>query len=164
MTNVGPRDSFFFQDLFDFRRDFDHIFNRLVGGSPLLNEGATGSAGRFVPAVEAYVEKDGKTFHFGMALPGVDPKDVQIHAHGNTVTISGERKLSPGAQDADWLQRELWYGSFERTLTLPEGIDTNKLSAEYHHGLLEITAPLAASALPRRIEIKTTPLSRQMSA
>jgi HSP20 family molecular chaperone IbpA len=47
---------------------------------------------------------------------------------------------------------------------LPEGVDVDKLNAEYRNGVLEITAPVAASALPRRIEIKTPPLTKQMAA
>lgn len=163
MTNVIPRDSFF-QDLFDFRRDFDQIFNRLLSGNPWWSEDGATSAGIFAPAVESYVDKDGKSFHVSMALPGVGPKDVQIHAQGNTLTISGERKVAHRAKDVDWLHKELWYGHFERTLTLPEGVDVNKLNAEYHNGLLEITAPVAASALPRRIEVRTTLMAKQMNA
>jgi HSP20 family protein len=163
MSTLIPRDSFF-QDLFDFRRDFDQIFNRLVSGNPWWSEDGTTSAATFGPAVESYVDKDGKTFHVSMALPGVEPKDVQIHAQGNTLTISGERKVARGEKDVDWLHKELWYGKFERMLTLPEGVDVNKLYAEYRNGLLEITAPVAASALPRRIEIKTTPMAKQMNA
>jgi len=62
------------------------------------------------------------------------------------------------------LHEEISYGKFERTFTLPEGVDTDKLTAEYQNGVLEITAPVAAAALPRRIEIRTTPLSKQIAA
>ena len=163
MTNLIPRDNVF-QDLFDFRRDFDQIFNRMVTGGPWGQERTVGSTGMFSPAVESYVDQGGKTFHCRVSLPGVHPKDVQIHAQGNTLAINGERKVAQTAKDVDFLQSEIWYGSFERTLTLPEGIDVDKLNAEYHNGVLEITAPIAVSALPRRIEIKTTPLSKQMGA
>jgi HSP20 family protein len=163
MNNLVPRGNLF-QDLFDFRRDFDQIFNRMVSGWPFGEDRTSQSPATFAPAIQSYVDKDGKTYHCLVSLPGVDPKDVQIHAQGNTLAVSGERKVSQTANDVDYLQNEIWYGTFERTLTLPEGIDVDKLNAEYHHGVLEITAPVAASALPRRIEIKTTPLSRQMTA
>jgi HSP20 family protein len=164
MNNLVPRDNFF-QDLFDFRRDFDQIFNRMLSGSPFFGEDrTTQTTNVLAPAVQAYVDKDGKSYHCRVSLPGVDPKDVQIQAQGNTLAISGERKVSQTARDVDYLQNEIWYGTFERTLTLPEGVDVEKLNAEYHNGVLEITAPIAASAAPRRIEIKTTPLSKQMTA
>jgi HSP20 family protein len=61
------------------------------------------------------------------------------------------------------MHQEITYGSFTRTIVLPEGVDKEKISAEYRNGTLEITAPIAASSLPRRIEIKSVPLSRAAS-
>jgi HSP20 family protein len=164
MTNLVPRNSFF-QDLFDFRRDFDQIFNRMLsGGWPFGEVPATGAAAAFSPAIESYVDKDGKTFHLRASLPGVDPKEVQIHAQGNTLTISGERQQKRSGKDLDVHYEEISYGAFERTLALPVGVDADKLTAEYHNGVLELTAPVAAAALPRRIEVKTVPMSKQIGA
>lgn len=53
---------------------------------------------------------------------------------------------------------------FERTLALPEGLNVEKLTAEYVNGVLEITAPVAAALLPRKIEVKTTPYAKQIAA
>jgi HSP20 family protein len=163
MTNLVPRGSFF-QDLFDFRRDFDQIFNRMLTGAPLGYERAAGSSLIMAPPVETFIDKDGKSFHCRISLPGVDPKEVQIHAQGNSLTISGERKIDNVTKEADFHHREIWYGAFERTLPLPDGVDANKLEAEYTNGVLELTAPIAASALPRRIEIRSAPKSKQMTA
>lgn len=162
MTNLVPRS--FFQDLFDFRRDFDQMFNRMVSGWPFGEAPTSAAASAFEPALESYVDKDTKTYHCRLALPGVDPKEVQIHAQGNTLTISGERKSQRKGKDLDLQFEEIWYGAFERTLTLPEGVDADKLNAEYHNGVLELTAPVAAAALPRRIEVKTAPMSKQIAA
>ena len=89
---------------------------------------------------------------------------MQIQAQGNMLTIRGERKVERSSKDVDVFHEEISYGAFERTFTMPEGVDVDKLSAEYRNGVLEITAPVAASALPRRIEIKTAPISKQMAA
>ena len=63
------------------------------------------------------------------------------------------------------MEGEIIYGVFERTLTLPEGVTVEKLTAEYMNGVLEITAPVAAAALPRKIEIKATaPFAAQIAA
>jgi HSP20 family protein len=163
MTNLVPRSSFF-QDLFDFRRDFDQIFNRMVSGWPTGEIASTGTSAAFTPAIESYVDKDAKTYHLRASLPGVDPKEVKIHAQGNTLTISGERQQKRSGKDLDLHYEEISYGAFERTLTLPEGVEADKLIAEYHNGVLELTAPVAAAALPRRIEVKTTPMSKQIGA
>ena len=163
MTNLVPRDSFF-QDLFDFRRDFDQMFNRMMTGWPFGGERTTSTSSTFAPAVESFVDNDGKKYHCRVSLPGIDPKEVQIHAQGSTLTISGERKVNRSSKDVNFLHEEISYGAFERTFALPEGVDTEKLTAEYQNGVLEITAPVAAAALPRRIEIRTTPLSKQIAA
>lgn len=163
MTSLVPQDSFF-QDLFDFRRDFDQIFNRMLSGWPAAESRSTGAVGAFAPAVESYVDKIGKTYHCRIALPGIDPEDVQIHAQGQSLMISGERKSTIAATEVDPLQSEIWYGAFERTLALPEGVEAASLKAEYNHGVLEITAPVSASALPRKIEIQTAPRSKQIAA
>jgi HSP20 family protein len=163
MTNLIPRSSVF-QDLFDFRRDFDQIFNRMVSGWPTGETASTGTSAAFTPAIESYVDKDAKTYHLQASLPGVDPKEVKIHAQGNTLTISGERLEKRSGKDVDLHHEEISYGVFERTLTLPEGVDADKLTAEYHNGVLELTAPVAAAALPRRIEVRTAPMSKQFAA
>ena len=163
MTNLVPRSSRF-QDLFDFRRDFDQIFNRMVSGWPSGETSTTATPAAFTPAIESYFDKETKTYHLRASLPGVDPKEVQIHAQGNTVTISGERQEKRSGKDVDLHYQEISYGAFERTLTLPEAVDADKLTAEYHNGILELTAPVAAAALPRRIEVRTAPMSKQFAA
>jgi HSP20 family protein len=161
-----------FQELFDVRRDFDNIFNRFLSSFPgnesLYRDRGNSTAqwaNRFVPPVNAYVDKEGKTFRCEIALPGIDPQDVSVQVQGNTLFIRGERKLSNESKDADYVHSEMIYGSFERDIMLPEGVDAEKLTAEYKNGVVEVTAPLSAAALPRRVEIKATKGSaKQMSA
>ena len=162
--NLLPRDTFF-QDLFDFRRDFDQIFNRILLGRPPGREdfAAPGEFG-FVPAVESYVDKKEKKYICRVSLPGSDLKNIAIHTQGNFLTIKGERKSTRTAKEIDIMTEEITYGSFERTLTLPEGVVTDKLEAEYRDGVLEITAPVAAAALPHKIEIKALPTTKKAAA
>jgi len=113
-----------------------------------------------VPPAEVWVDKEAKKYHLRLALPGVDPSTVELKLLGNLLTISAERKASREAKDVDYLYRELSYGTLSRTLTLPEGLDTEQINAEYNDGLLEITAPVAAAALPRQVEIKGLPKAK----
>jgi HSP20 family protein len=99
-----------------------------------------------------------------VVLPGVDPKDVDVQVQGGTLTITGERTNTRETRDADFLQRKISYGSFTRSLVLPEGVDKDKISAEYRNGMLEITAPIATASLPKKVEIKSLPTSRAASA
>jgi HSP20 family protein len=97
-------------------------------------------------------------------LPGVDAKDVNIQVLGNTLSISGERSSSRETKESDYLHREITYGSFQRLIELPEGVDKDKLTAEYRNGVLEITAPISAAALPRKIEVKSLPSAKGAGA
>ena len=140
-------------DLFDFRRGFDDIFNRfLTGAAPISERGNRVLVA--VPPIESWVDRENKKFHLSIALPGFDPKELQVELEGNNLTVSGEHEEKDEKKDADYLQQEFSYGRIERTIVLPESVDTSKVSAEYNNGVLEITAPLNEAALPKRIEVK----------
>ncbi len=155
-----------FEDLFGVRREFDEMFNRILVGQPWgLELPEFRKTFGIYPAVEAFVDKEAKKYVCRVTLPGIEPKEVQIHAQGNLLTIRGERKVTHRVKEAELFEGEITYGIFERTLTLPEGVNVERLMAEYLNGVLEITAPVAAAALPRKIEIKTTvPLTKQIAA
>jgi HSP20 family protein len=164
MTNLILRDNLF-EDLFDVRREFDKIFNRMLTVKPNGKE-KMGSfeSFDFAPAIESFVDKTTKKYVCKIALPGIESKDVQIHVQGNMLTISGERNLSHETKDLDYLYQEFTYGKFEREFELPEGVIADKLNAAFINGLLEITAPIAEVALPKKIEIKTVPFVKQVAA
>ncbi|MGH9775426.1 MAG: Hsp20/alpha crystallin family protein [Candidatus Acidiferrales bacterium] len=143
----------FFRDLFDFRRDFDEIFNHLTLGWPVANEPKLLTTG-FVPTAESWIDPETKKFFLRIAIPGVEPKDVKIELHGDMLTITGERKFFETKKELNYMHHEFAYGTFERVITLPEGVDLEKLYAEFNNGMLMLNAPMAAAALPRRIEIK----------
>ena len=164
MTNLVLRDPFF-EDMFDFRREFDKIFNRMLTVKPFEKEVASRKPFNFVPAVEAYVDKETKKYVCKASLPGIEAKEVQIHVQTNLLTITGERKYSRETKEHEALHQEFAYGKFERVLELPEGVNTEKMNAEFVNGVLEITAPVTAVALPRKIEIKpATPYTKQVAA
>ena len=162
MANLA-RPETIFNDLFDFRRDLNGVFSRLVSGSQSGSERPLKIIAA-VPPIEAWVDNNEKKYHLSIALTGVDPKDIELNVQGNNLTVSGEQKVSEEKKDADFLYQEFAYGRFERTITLPEGVDTSKLTAEYKNGVLEITAPMSANALPRKVEIKAVPVAKSASA
>ena len=162
MANLARREHGF-NDLFDLRHSFDQIFNRLLRGSSLTGDREVRTLVA-IPPIEAWVDNNEKKYHLSIALPGMDPKDLQIDLQGSNLTVSGEHKSEAEKKDANYLEREFSLGRFERLITLPEGVDTEKISAEYNNGVLEISAPLSASTLPKRIEIKTQPKAKQAGA
>jgi HSP20 family protein len=117
-----------------------------------------------VPAVNAYVDRNDKRFHCQIALPGVNPKDINIQVQGDVLSIRGQHETRNERNDADIVYREWMYDSFERNIALPEGVDGDKISAEYRNGMLEITVPISAAALPRRIEVKGSQEAKQIAA
>ena len=79
--------------------------------------------------------------------------------------MAGERKFARTIKDVEMYEKEFAYGKFERVLELPEGLNVEKLEAQYINGVLEITAPLVAAVLPRKIEVKTgVPQLKQAAA
>jgi HSP20 family protein len=162
MANLARRDHSY-NDLVDLRHGFDQIFNRMLGTSSSSGDREVRTF-MAIPPIEAWVDNNEKKYHLSIALPGVDPKEVQVNLQGNTLSVSGEHKSENEKKDTNHLEREFSFGRFERLITLPEGVDTERLSADYNNGVLEISAPLNASALPKRIEVKTQAKARQASA
>lgn len=164
MANLVRRESIF-NDLFDFRRDFDQMFNRLLRtGSERSEQSGQISPTAFIPEVNAYIDKDGKKFVCQIALPGIEPKDVNIQVQGNLLSIRGERTLSNERREANYVHSELAYGAFERDIVLPEGVEADKLTAECRNGVLEVSAPVSSAAMPRRIEVRGTESAKRATA
>lgn len=138
----------FWDQLLDLRRNFDDFFTFVTPQFESFGK----RGGMWNPAVESYV-KDGK-FTLKAQLPGVDIKQVQVSAQGDMLTIRGEKKERSETKDANFFCREFSYGAFERAVPLPEGVKTDALEANYVDGELTVTAPVAAKALPRSVEVK----------
>ncbi len=136
-----------FDDLFRLHRRLDRLFDEVFGVS---EDFGRGSRLDFVPPVEMASTDD--SYQVRVALPGIDPKNVSVELSGNVLTIRGEHR----AERADAEVSEFGYGRFERSLTLPSGIDLDKVTASYRHGVLELRMPWKESVKPRRIPIQTT--------
>jgi HSP20 family protein len=130
-----------------FRRDFDDLFDRFLGGRLTRSPGSG-------PALESYVDS-GKLI-VRADLPGVDPKDVEITATGDQLTIRGKREQQHEEKGRDFLHREVAYGSFERVIKLPGGVNPDQIKAAYNKGVLELTVPLPEQARTRKVPIQAT--------
>lgn len=87
-------------------------------------------------------------------LPGVNPKDVHLTAEQGRLTVEGERKRAEEIPENSVIRGELCYGSFRRSLAIPEGVKTEEIKAKYQDGILEITAPMEEHHLPKKIEVE----------
>ena len=140
-----------FGSMFEAHRELDDLFGRFlghVGGPAPYRPEAEPVA--WWPAVESY-SKDGH-LHVRVALPGVDPKDVEVTVSDEYLVIRGERKGK--TEEKNRYVREFAYGSFERTFTLPEGIDPGKVQAKFANGMLDLTMPAPVAVVPKKIEIQ----------
>jgi HSP20 family protein len=87
------------------------------------------------------------------SLPGVQPEDVQITVHGDTLTIRGEGRVEPGQEGRHWLLRERRFGPFQRSISLTVPVSSDRASAQYENGVLTLTLPKAEQAKPKQIKI-----------
>ncbi|MBI2560166.1 MAG: Hsp20/alpha crystallin family protein [Planctomycetes bacterium] len=87
-------------------------------------------------------------------VPGLDPKDIDISISGDTLTLKGEKKEEKHENDRYYHRIERRYGSFMRSVTLPESVDSEKVKAECKNGILEITLPKVEKAKPKKITVK----------
>ena len=114
-------------------------------GSLLANGGPA-----MVPLDIAETENE---FVVKASLPGVRPEDVQITAHGDTLTIRGEIKAEEEKKGEHYHLRENRYGQFQRTVTLSTPISADKAQARFENGVLTLTLPKAEEARPKQIKI-----------
>jgi len=96
--------------------------------------------------------KDGETYVLSADLPGIDPGSVDIDVDGQLLTIRAQRTLATG-DGVKWLTRERQGGTFLRQLSLGQGIDTERIAADYSNGVLSITIPMSEKAKPRKIAV-----------
>lgn len=92
-----------------------------------------------------------------MSVPGIKPEDININVTGDTLTVSGETKTEQEENDKKrhYYQKQLRYGSFAQTVSLPSSVDADKADANFEHGVLRISLPKSEAAKPKRIEIKS---------
>ena len=96
--------------------------------------------------------RQGGRFVVQLDLPGVDPASIDLTVEKNVLTVSAQRPAI-GADGQEWLVSERPHGSFSRQLFLGEGLDTDHIEANYEHGVLTVTLPVAEAAKPRKVEI-----------
>lgn len=149
-------------DVYDPRRSFDDFFSRMFTNPFWERWSTSGSPVAWIPPMECYIDQN--KYHIRLAIPGVKPDQVNLQVHGNELSISGERKQDITPAEDRSFQREITYGSFERLVTLPEGVQTEKIDANFNNGVLEISAPMSEKALPRKIEIKGESGGRKLAA
>ena len=127
----------------------DRVFRDVFEGFPGWE--ATPWTPRGFPAVNAW--EDEKAFHVEAELPGFEEKDVNVTVLGNELRLEGRREEKHEESEKVY-HRERYTGEFARVLRFPVDIEESRIEARFKNGLLTITLPKAAAALPRRIEVR----------
>ena len=113
--------------------------------------GKNGERRRWAPAVDLLEREDSLVLRAD--LPGLKEDDVQIEVRDNVLTISGERRAEFEDSEQGYYRIERAFGSFSRSLTLPEGVDSDKIEANFENGVLEVKIPKPEEVKPKRISI-----------
>jgi HSP20 family protein len=135
------------RELGSLQNEMNRLFNTVFdtpqpGGSTMR---------RWMPAMDL-VETD-DNFVLRADLPGLSEEDLKIEFEDGTLTVSGERKAEHESENEGYYRVERAFGSFSRSLTLPQGVDPEAVTARFDRGVLEIRIPKPEARKPRRIEI-----------
>jgi HSP20 family protein len=127
-----------------FSNELNRLFNTLF-------EAGDAQSQRWVPPMDL-VEADD---HFVLKadLPGLSEDDVSIEIQDNMLTVTGERREDHEQKEGGWYRVERTFGRFSRSLTLPEGVDPEGVSASFDKGVLEVRIPKPEERKPRRVQI-----------
>jgi HSP20 family protein len=119
--------------------------------SPGREEGLSTAA--FSPAADVYEDENHVTLK--LEVPGIDEKDLDIRVENNNLIIRGERKFEKEEKEENFRRVERQYGSFVRSFSLPNTVDTDNIKADYDKGVLNISMPKRAEAKPKQIQVST---------
>ena len=128
-------------DPFSVMRDFDRLFE------------TTGEArNRWMPRVDVF-DKDNDLV-VRTEVPGVDPESIEVTVEGGALTIKGGRSFENEESTENYHRKEIFEGTFERTILLPDGVDPEAVTAASKDGILEISVPKRPEVLPRKVTIE----------
>lgn len=132
-----------------FQREMNKLFDDFFNGFDLAPFGE--SWGTFQPKVD--VSEDDKKILIAAELPGLDESDIQVSLTHNVLTIKGEKKEEKEDKGKNYYRVERSYGSFQRSIPLPDEVETDKVEATFKKGVLNISLPKIAEAQKQRKKI-----------
>lgn len=127
--------------------------NRLFEGK-FSNNGDNSTLTAWAPSVDVYETENELVIKAD--LPEVPEKDLDVRIENNMLTIRGERKFEQSVKEESYLRMERSYGSFSRSFSLPNTVDTQAIKAQYAEGVLTVTLPKRAESKPKQVKINIT--------
>ena len=136
------------RDLTDIQAQMNRLLDNFVGQPT-----SSGMGKRvWAPAADVYETKNEMVIV--AELPGLSEKDIHLSMTGDLLTIQGERQWGGEAKDASHYRRERWFGTFERTFSLPMPVDSGQVKATYRDGVLTVKLPKVEEIKPKEIKIE----------
>lgn len=133
------------RDLTDIQSQMKRLFDNFLGQPAPAEERV------WAPAVDMYETKNEVVV--SAELPGLNEEDVHLSITGDLLTIQGERRWNDDAKDGSHYRRERWFGTFERTLSLPMPVEAGQVKATYRDGVLTVKLPKVEEIKPKEIKI-----------
>ena len=128
--------------------------NRLFGNVYLRDED-TAFRGTWAPAVDIF-ETDSHDLVVRAELPGMTREDIEVTVENSTLVLKGEKKFEPEVKEENYRRIERTYGTFQRSFTLPNTVDTAKVAADFKNGVLTVKLPFREEARPRTINVEVS--------
>lgn len=138
-----------FRDVLSLRSAMDRLFEDSFVTPRLGWLAPTGAAGF---AMDVYETRDQVVVK--AALPGIKPEQAQVTISGNTLTIRGEAKEEKEIKEENYICKERHFGSFARSVTLPDGLQVDKAEATFENGVLTLKIPKTEEVKPKTIKVK----------
>jgi len=145
LMNTDP-----FKDIEKARSEMDRLMDTFLFGVP--QRGDFWEEAEWLPAVDVAETKN--EIVVNVEAPGMDPKEFEISLKEGTLTIKGEKKQEKVEGEEDYHIVERRYGTFTRSVLLPQEVQSDKISASYKNGVLTVTAPKSEGAKRKEIKIK----------
>ncbi|HKV26713.1 MAG TPA: Hsp20/alpha crystallin family protein [Candidatus Acidoferrales bacterium] len=124
--------------------------NRLLEGT-FSRKGDDSTLTAWVPAVDVYETENELVIKAD--LPEISEKDLDLRVENNMLTVRGERKFEQQVKEDSYLRMERAYGSFSRSFSLPNSVNTEAIHADYKNGVLTVTLPKRAESKPKQVKI-----------
>jgi HSP20 family protein len=133
-----------FRDITTLRDEMNRLFSRAVGEG-----GGSGSA--WTPPVDVFDTDDAIVLR--AELPGLKTDEIDIEVDENVLTLRGERRFEEKVEEGRYYRLERAYGHFQRSVTLPQGVKADEISASFDNGVLSVRVPKADEVKPRKISV-----------
>lgn len=139
-----------FREMTTLQNRVNRLFSEVYGRT---DEDSMLASGAWMPPVDVY-ETPQHELVIKAELPDMRREDIQLTVENNTLTLRGERGRDAEVKEEQFHRVERAYGTFSRSFTLPPTVDSNRVTAEYKHGVLTIRLPLREEAKPKQIQVE----------